>query len=102
MLPPMICTVFEDDIQGSIRGCLDLMTAIERVSLNPDIQHADTGNAHSILISKDGVTITNLWDDTMLPYHISLKEAFDLFLTWLCLFHQHRRDKEARRQSLEG
>jgi hypothetical protein len=77
IVPPMICSAFEDDLQGSIRGCLDLMTAIERVSVNPDIQHADTGNAHSILISKDGVTITNLW-------------------------HQHRREKEARPQSLEG
>jgi hypothetical protein len=82
-LPPIICTAFEDDIQGSSHFCHQVLNAIHETESNPEREFSFGGNAHSIDVSATGVRFTNEYDESIKPLTLPLQEAKTLFHEWV-------------------
>ena len=79
----MLMAFLETDVQGSDHICRDLMDDLTAIEDESDDSREFIGNAHQVLISPDGVTLTQIAsgdaDDPAQPVPISYKLAFKHF-----------------------
>ena len=62
-LHPLIGSFLEQDVQGSINHCQSLLAALGEVRGGGLPEWSETGNAHTVTIYPDHVTIENEWDE---------------------------------------
>ena len=79
---PLIGPYLEQDIQNSWRGCDCLLQVIEDMSSGKQEEWKGTGNAHTLTIRDNKVTIENDWDDSMGTANISLSVFRECVLAW--------------------
>ena len=79
----MLMTFLETDVQGSDHICRVLMDDLTAIEDESDESREFIGNAHQVLISPDGVTLTQIasgdTDDTSQSEPIAYKLAFKHF-----------------------
>ena len=68
----LVGTYLEQDLQGSLIMCNELMSTINEIECGARREWSGTGNAHTITIRADGVSIKNDWDDSLGIAEISL------------------------------
>lgn len=64
-LPRMLKSFLEQDVQGSVEACQGWLQAIRDVRQGVQAAMSGTGNAHSVELTKEGVVIENIWDETL-------------------------------------
>ncbi len=77
----MLMTFLETDVQGSDHICRDLMDDLTAIEDKSDDSREFIGNAHQVMISPNGVTLTPIasGDGATLPEPIAYKLAFKHF-----------------------
>ncbi len=73
----------EEDVQESSSHCLELLNAIEGISSQGEQRWEQTGNAHTVILDRSGVTIESEMDEECAPLHLSLDEFEEAVKTWL-------------------
>jgi uncharacterized protein YacL (UPF0231 family) len=64
-LHPLIGAYLEQDVQGDLGECQELLGIIEDVKAGRQVEWSGTGNAHTVIIGPDVVVIHNEWDDSL-------------------------------------
>jgi hypothetical protein len=82
---PNIGTYLEQDIGSSIRGCQGCMSVVEDVEAGRLPKWSGTGNAHTVTIRPDGVSIENVWDESVGVAEMSILEFKQCLGSWLRL-----------------
>ncbi len=72
----------EQDVQGSLNGCQEYLSALDSVIIYKSPEWAGTGNAHSVVIRPNGVTIVNEWDHGLGVQQYSLAEFKEALINW--------------------
>lgn len=70
---PLIGSYLEQDVQNSRATCDELKTILNEVSTGTRDEWEGTGNAHTLTIHRDGVTIDNIWDDSLGTANMSIE-----------------------------
>jgi len=73
----------EEDVQESSSHCHELLAAIERIASMDEERWEQTGNAHTVILEKDGATIESEMDEGCEPLHLTLDEFRVAVQTWL-------------------
>jgi uncharacterized protein YacL (UPF0231 family) len=82
---PNIGSFLEQDIQSSTEGCREYMAAAEDVETGRLPKWSGTGNAHTVTIQSDGVSIENVWDESLGVAEVSIPEFKQCLGSWLRL-----------------
>jgi len=82
---PNIGAFLEGDIQSSVAGCKVCMAAAEDVEAGRLPKWSGTGNAHTVTIQPDGVSIENVWDEGLGVAEMSIPEFKQCLGSWLRL-----------------
>ncbi len=80
---PEIPRFLEGDIQGALRICKEEIAAADEVERGVRPRWTGTGNAHTVTITPDGVTIENEWDDSYGIAKLSIAEFKQCLELWL-------------------
>ena len=72
----------EQDIQCSLNGCDELIGICNQVKRKEEPEWSGTGNAHTLTICEQHVTIENEYDDSLDPMEISLSEFIEALKEW--------------------
>ena len=62
---PLVATFLEQDVQASTPTCDEFLGLLDEIENGRRGDWSGTGNAHHVAITKDLVTITNAWDDSL-------------------------------------
>jgi len=82
---PNIGTFLEDDVMSSTVGGQKCMAAAEDVEAGRLPKWSGTGNAHTVTIQPDGVSIENVWDEGLGVAEMSIPEFKQCLGSWLRL-----------------
>lgn len=72
----------EDDVQGAPNSCRLILEEIERVERGEIDMWEGTGNAHTVTVRPDGVTIVNEFADDSEPAEVSVDEFRVALTRW--------------------
>ena len=61
---PLIGSYLEQDVQRYPTACDEVLKSLEEVEKGIRDSWSGTGNAHTVTIDPDGVSIVNEWDDS--------------------------------------
>jgi hypothetical protein len=78
----VLCGFLEQDIQGSVDGCTDYLNILARVKISALREWSGTGNAHTVSITPNGVSITNEWAISACAATYSLDEFENPLRGW--------------------
>jgi uncharacterized protein YacL (UPF0231 family) len=80
---PALGSYLEQDIQASPECCQAVLHAIAEVESRTSNLWEGTGNAFSVTIRPDHVTVENVWDESMRPEELSLADFKKALQDWL-------------------
>jgi len=72
---PLVGLYMEQDIQGSPGTCDELLAILHEVERGTRSEWSGTGNAHTLTVKLDGISVANEWDESLGQARIPL----DLF-----------------------
>ncbi len=67
-LHPLIATYLEQDVQG-LASCNEVISIVDEIVVGKRGHWEETGNAHVVTVGSRGVSICNLWDDSLGEAH---------------------------------
>ncbi|HWE93606.1 MAG TPA: YacL family protein [Tepidisphaeraceae bacterium] len=80
---PAVSAYLEQDIQASPETCREVLHAIEEVESGKVNEWEGTGNAFTMSVRPDGVTIENVWDESMGVETLSISDFKTILNEWL-------------------
>jgi uncharacterized protein YacL (UPF0231 family) len=78
-----IGSFLEEDIQGSDNSCQETLEIVQAVAEGKLSEWEGTGNAHTVTIKPNGVTIECIWDESLGVAELSLDDFRECLKEWL-------------------
>lgn len=79
----LLGSYFVQDVQGNAEKCRSLLLLIEDIQAGTMDNWEQTGNAFDIVQTQNGVTINNIWDESLGICEVSLDELGNATMDWL-------------------
>ena len=79
---PLVGTYLEQDVQGDLATCDDLVRILDEVEQGRCSEWSGTGNVHTLTIRKSRVSIENEWDDSLGQAQIPLSLFRQCVVAW--------------------
>ena len=76
-------TFVVQDLQGDLADCKEMLELAEDVVKGRRPEWSGTGNAHAIRMSQSGITIENLWDESLGCFTFSFDEFREAVMDWI-------------------
>ena len=73
----------EEDVQESESHCRELLAALEKVSSGEENSRELTGNAHTVIMNREGVRIEGEFDEEESTLHLSWDDFIKVLEQWL-------------------
>lgn len=89
----LLARYLESDLQGSDRAAARVLKALRDVASGKRKRWSETGNAHTLTLSRDGARIESELDEAAEPYELPLGELQESLDAW----HRHVSEPAARR-----
>jgi|SRR5271163_805785 uncharacterized protein YacL (UPF0231 family) len=91
-LHPLVGAYLEQDVQSDLAACDELIALIDDIVGGRRECWTGTGNAHTVIMKADGVSLINEYDDSLGIGHIPLDVFRKCIETWReCISVQHGR-----------
>ena len=87
----ILASFLQSDVQGDVGAARELLSEIGAAERGEAPQPAEIGNAYSIAISPDGVTIRNAVIKDSRPEHYGFGELRQALETWIAAIEHARR-----------